>query len=190
MTNSRATMRAAVCRHRDRARSDPRNRRRQATVVLHGDRFDGVIAYAKWLAHVGDWAYGMALQLQRHAVPGAPQAGPALLVAVGLAEAQGQERGRIYLPLRGDRGARSRKCAAWTGWCAAISTMPKSARSAASSTSTTETGLKAAVPLSKMPAEIWRFFAGPAPPQRNAPRPAGRMPAAAAGHAKAAPVPA
>ena len=30
--------------------------------VLHGDRFDGVIAYAKWLAHVGDWAYGMALK--------------------------------------------------------------------------------------------------------------------------------
>jgi UDP-2,3-diacylglucosamine pyrophosphatase LpxH len=31
--------------------------------VLHGDRFDGVIAYAKWLAHAGDWAYGMALRL-------------------------------------------------------------------------------------------------------------------------------
>jgi UDP-2,3-diacylglucosamine pyrophosphatase LpxH len=30
--------------------------------VLHGDRFDGVIVYAKWLAHVGDWAYGMALR--------------------------------------------------------------------------------------------------------------------------------
>jgi UDP-2,3-diacylglucosamine pyrophosphatase LpxH len=30
--------------------------------VLHGDRFDGVIACAKWLAHVGDWAYGMALR--------------------------------------------------------------------------------------------------------------------------------
>jgi UDP-2,3-diacylglucosamine pyrophosphatase LpxH len=30
--------------------------------VLHGDRFDGVIACAKWLAHMGDWAYGMALR--------------------------------------------------------------------------------------------------------------------------------
>jgi UDP-2,3-diacylglucosamine pyrophosphatase LpxH len=30
-------------------------------LVLHGDRFDGVITCAKWLAHVGDWAYGMAL---------------------------------------------------------------------------------------------------------------------------------
>jgi UDP-2,3-diacylglucosamine pyrophosphatase LpxH len=31
-------------------------------LVLHGDRFDGVIACAKWLAHVGDRAYGMALR--------------------------------------------------------------------------------------------------------------------------------
>ena len=30
--------------------------------VLHGDRFDGVITCAKWLAHLGDWAYGMALR--------------------------------------------------------------------------------------------------------------------------------
>ena len=31
-------------------------------LVLHGDRFDGVIACAKWLAHLGDWAYGVALR--------------------------------------------------------------------------------------------------------------------------------
>jgi UDP-2,3-diacylglucosamine pyrophosphatase LpxH len=31
-------------------------------LVLHGDRFDGVIACAKWLAHLGDWAYGVALK--------------------------------------------------------------------------------------------------------------------------------
>jgi UDP-2,3-diacylglucosamine pyrophosphatase LpxH len=31
--------------------------------VLHGDRFDTVIACAKWLAHLGDWAYGMALRV-------------------------------------------------------------------------------------------------------------------------------
>ena len=30
--------------------------------VLHGDRFDGVITHAKWLAHVGDWAYGSLLR--------------------------------------------------------------------------------------------------------------------------------
>jgi len=32
-------------------------------LVLHGDQFDGVIGYAKWLAHVGDWAYTFALAL-------------------------------------------------------------------------------------------------------------------------------
>jgi UDP-2,3-diacylglucosamine pyrophosphatase LpxH len=30
--------------------------------VLHGDRFDGVVANAKWLAHLGDWAYNIALR--------------------------------------------------------------------------------------------------------------------------------
>lgn len=30
--------------------------------VLHGDRFDGVISFAKWLAHAGDWAYCWALR--------------------------------------------------------------------------------------------------------------------------------
>lgn len=30
-------------------------------LVLHGDIFDGVVRYAKWLAHLGDWAYDIAL---------------------------------------------------------------------------------------------------------------------------------
>lgn len=32
-------------------------------LVMHGDQFDIVVAHAKWLAHVGDWAYRTALQL-------------------------------------------------------------------------------------------------------------------------------
>ena len=32
-------------------------------LVLHGDQFDGVIACAKWLAHLGDHAYTIALRL-------------------------------------------------------------------------------------------------------------------------------
>ena len=32
-------------------------------LVIHGDRFDAVIAYAKWLAHLGDGAYTLALHL-------------------------------------------------------------------------------------------------------------------------------
>ena len=39
-------------------------------LVLHGDRFDAVIACAKWLAHLGDGAYTLALHLNEvcHAV--------------------------------------------------------------------------------------------------------------------------
>ncbi|MGB0681816.1 MAG: UDP-2,3-diacylglucosamine diphosphatase [Magnetovibrionaceae bacterium] len=32
-------------------------------LILHGDQFDGVVKYAKWLAFVGDTAYTFALQL-------------------------------------------------------------------------------------------------------------------------------
>lgn len=32
-------------------------------LVLHGDEFDGVVKYAKWLALLGDWAYTLALDL-------------------------------------------------------------------------------------------------------------------------------
>ena len=32
-------------------------------LVIHGDQFDNVVLHAKWLAHVGDWAYGMMLNL-------------------------------------------------------------------------------------------------------------------------------
>jgi UDP-2,3-diacylglucosamine pyrophosphatase LpxH len=32
-------------------------------LVIHGDQFDGVMAYAKWLAFFGDWAYTRALEL-------------------------------------------------------------------------------------------------------------------------------
>ena len=32
-------------------------------LVMHGDQFDIVVAHAKWLAHVGDWAYRMALRV-------------------------------------------------------------------------------------------------------------------------------
>lgn len=35
-------------------------------LVLHGDEFDGVMQYAKWLAHLGDKLYMWALALNRH----------------------------------------------------------------------------------------------------------------------------
>jgi UDP-2,3-diacylglucosamine pyrophosphatase LpxH len=30
-------------------------------LILHGDKFDGVVQNAKWLAHLGTWAYDVAL---------------------------------------------------------------------------------------------------------------------------------
>ena len=32
-------------------------------LVVHGDHFDGVVRYAKWLALLGDWAYAIVLSL-------------------------------------------------------------------------------------------------------------------------------
>ena len=32
-------------------------------LILHGDEFDVVVKYAKWLALLGDWAYGICLRL-------------------------------------------------------------------------------------------------------------------------------
>lgn len=34
-------------------------------LVMHGDEFDGITQYAKWLAHLGDWAYNTALHLNQ-----------------------------------------------------------------------------------------------------------------------------
>lgn len=34
--------------------------------VVHGDRFDGVIQCAKWLAHLGDRLYELTLRMNRH----------------------------------------------------------------------------------------------------------------------------
>lgn len=34
--------------------------------VVHGDHFDGVIQYAKWLAYLGDNLYELALRMNRH----------------------------------------------------------------------------------------------------------------------------
>ncbi len=32
-------------------------------LVIHGDQFDGVVRYARWLALLGDWAYGVTIKL-------------------------------------------------------------------------------------------------------------------------------
>src|SRR6185437_3678701 len=32
-------------------------------LVIHGDQFDGIVRYARWLAIMGDWAYNTALRI-------------------------------------------------------------------------------------------------------------------------------
>ena len=32
-------------------------------LVIHGDQFDGIVRYARWLAILGDWAYATALRI-------------------------------------------------------------------------------------------------------------------------------
>ncbi len=35
-------------------------------LILHGDAFDGVVRYARWLALLGDWAYENVLRVNHH----------------------------------------------------------------------------------------------------------------------------
>ncbi|MDX1712091.1 MAG: UDP-2,3-diacylglucosamine diphosphatase, partial [Rhodovibrionaceae bacterium] len=35
-------------------------------LVMHGDAFDGIVRYAKWLALLGDWAYTVCLTLNTY----------------------------------------------------------------------------------------------------------------------------
>ena len=77
-------------------------------LVMHGDEFDSVVRYAKFLALLGDWAYTTALIVQPLVQRAAPPAGLSVLVAVGLAEAAGEGGGEGDRPVReraGRRGA-------------------------------------------------------------------------------------
>ena len=89
--------------------------------MLHGDEFDGVVLYAKWLAFLGDHAYTLLLKLNRLVNGVRPLARPALLVAVGAHQEAGQERGPVHLRLRGRRSPTPRSSAAPTAWSAATS---------------------------------------------------------------------
>jgi UDP-2,3-diacylglucosamine pyrophosphatase LpxH len=40
--------------------------RGQRLLVIHGDMFDAVVQYAKWLAYLGDWLYSLTLKLNTH----------------------------------------------------------------------------------------------------------------------------
>ena len=84
-------------------------------LVIHGDHFDGVIAYAKWLAHAGRLGLHAGAAAQRRCATRCAACSACLLVAVGLSEAEGEECGRVHLPFRGRCGARGRRRAALDG---------------------------------------------------------------------------
>ena len=76
-------------------------------LVIHGDIFDLVVQNARWLAHLGDKAYEFAIQMNRLVNFFAKNVRQALLVAVAMGEAEGQERGQLYRRVRGGAGGGS-----------------------------------------------------------------------------------
>ena len=75
-------------------------------LVIHGDIFDLVVQNARWLAHLGDKAYDFAIQMNRLVNFFRPHVRRALLVAVAMGQAEGQERRQLYRRVRADAGGR------------------------------------------------------------------------------------
>jgi UDP-2,3-diacylglucosamine pyrophosphatase LpxH len=79
-------------------------------LVVHGDMFDLFVTQARWLALLGDKAYEFALTLNRQFNALRRVLRRALLVAIKVGEAQGEERRRFHRRLResvGDRSAQT-----------------------------------------------------------------------------------
>ena len=93
---------------RVRGRGDPRRRpTARKLLVIHGDQFDGIVRYATLARDPGRLGLHRRAARQHDVQLGPPQARPALLVAVGLPQAQGQERGPVHRQLRGRGRERS-----------------------------------------------------------------------------------
>ena len=72
-------------------------------LVIHGDIFDLVVQNARWLAHLGDKAYDFAIQMNRLVNFFRRAVRRALLVAVAMGQAEGQERRQLYRRVRDRR---------------------------------------------------------------------------------------
>ena len=84
-------------------------------LIMHGDEFDSVVRYAKFLALLGDWAYTFALTFNRYFNAVRRRLGLSLLVAVRLAETPGEGSGEGDRPFRGSAGHRG--AAPWLRRC-------------------------------------------------------------------------
>ncbi len=73
-------------------------------LVIHGDQFDSVIACAKWLAHLGDWAYTAALELNEWWGAGRRALGLGYWSLSAWLKQKVKKCPRLYRPFRGDGG--------------------------------------------------------------------------------------
>ena len=135
-------------------------------LVIHGDQFDGVIAYARWLALLGDWAYTLALQLSE--VVNAARRSFGLPYWSLSAYLKQKVKNAVEFICRFEEAvARDVHRKGLDGVVCGHIHHAAISRSTASPTTMTATGLKAAPPLSKMPADIWRFSTGQPAAQRK-----------------------
>ena len=104
-------------------------------LVLHGDQFDIVVNHARWLAHLGDWAYDFAIWTNTW-FNRAPKTRLALLVLLEMGQAQGEERRQFHRRFRGDARGRGAQARRRRRRSAAISITRRSATSTGSPMST------------------------------------------------------
>jgi UDP-2,3-diacylglucosamine pyrophosphatase LpxH len=102
-------------------------------LVIHGDQFDGVIRYAKFLAHLGDWAYDTALTLNRVFKAARRRLGYPYWSLSQWLKRQVKEAVKAIDRFEVALAQEARR-QGWTAWSAATSTTPRCAMSAACST--------------------------------------------------------
>ena len=93
-------------------------------LVIHGDEFDVVVRYAKWLAFLGDRGYELALWMNHPLELHPPPLRARLLVAVGAPEAARQDGRQLHRRVREIACPTRRAGAASTASSAATSTTP------------------------------------------------------------------
>lgn len=128
-------------------------------LVLHGDQFDGVIQHSRWLAHLGDGLYQLALWINHHFNRLRHRLG---LHYWSLSQyLKHKVKNAVSFITDFEEALAGEAAAAWTGWSAAISTRPSCATWAASCTATTATGWKACRPWPRPMTASCNCWTGP-----------------------------
>ena len=130
-------------------------------LVLHGDQFDSVVMYARWLAFLGDSAYTMLLKSNALVNGVRKRFGLPYWSARRASQEARQECGRVHLKNMRRSWRRRRPNAMSMGLSAGTSIPPRSASSARSRIIMTAIGSRAARRWSNMPTARWRSSTGP-----------------------------